>query len=373
MRILHRANNPAGHVRFRERERGVDGGDDVIELRQDVVGKIKRTVAEDVALDAGEETEVVELFVELVDHRDLDAQPRHIQPARLDRAAAMIGDPEILETKLLRCRGHFLERTAAVTRGGVAVERAAKIFRFDQAWEFSRRGRLEFAAVLAQFRRNVIEIERAIQVRLFADDRDFATLFCLFRGGIRRCFAEPILVQSPTALQGPAPDLDIVLFAAGKIIEGERIFRRGHHPQVALNAGAQSHARFRRPLGDHRLDERMVNEERGDFRRRRSRHDEIEIAHDLFPAPVTARDADMERLGMRAQVALQLFRFRGDLPELERARIFLSFVDGVAEFFLRRFAEPRQFRHATGDARLVQLRDRADLQFLVKRLDLFRA
>jgi hypothetical protein len=120
-------------------------------------------------------------------------------------------------------------------------------------------------------------------------------------------------------------------------------------------------------------DERMLDEHRGDLRRRRRRHDEIEIAHDLLPAPITSRDADVERLGMRAQIVLQSFRFRCDLPELEGACVFLPFIDRGAKFFLRRLAEARQFRHAAGDACFVKLRDRANLQFLVKRLDFFRA
>ena len=71
--------------------------------------------------------------IELSDRGDLRAQPRRIESARLDRAAAVIGDAEILQAELLRRRGHFLERVVAVARGGVAMECAAQIFRLDQA------------------------------------------------------------------------------------------------------------------------------------------------------------------------------------------------------------------------------------------------
>ena len=49
------------HLRFGQSESGMDRGDDVIELGQDFVVEIERAVAEDVAFDAGKESEVVEL------------------------------------------------------------------------------------------------------------------------------------------------------------------------------------------------------------------------------------------------------------------------------------------------------------------------
>ena len=50
----------------------------------------------------------------------------------------------------------------------------------------------------------------------------------------------------------------------------------------------------------------------------------------------------------------------------------MPLVDRLAEFFLGRLAEARQFRHAARDAGLMKLRDRADLQLFVERLDLLR-
>ena len=41
---------------------------------------------------------------------------------RLDRAAAVIGDAEILQAELLRRRDHFLERIVTIARGGMAMK-----------------------------------------------------------------------------------------------------------------------------------------------------------------------------------------------------------------------------------------------------------
>src|SRR5437868_4499924 len=113
-------------------------GDDVIQLSQDFVGKIKRAIAEDVALDPGEELEIFEFGIQFPNARELDAQTRFIESARLDRAAAVIGDPEILQAEFLRSRRHLFERVAAIARRGVAMESAAQILRLDEARKFSR-------------------------------------------------------------------------------------------------------------------------------------------------------------------------------------------------------------------------------------------
>jgi len=411
VRILHRADDPSRHVRFGKGEGGMHGGDDVIQLSQDFVGKIKRAIAEDVALDPGEEPEVFEFGIQFPNARELDAQPRFIESARLDRAAAVIGDPEILQAEFLRRRGHFFGRIATIARRGVAMESAAQILRLDEGRKFSRGRSFKFAAVFAQLRRDIIEIERTIKIGFLANDRDLLRrlppwhrrLACGASGHLARCLVlirgingrdarcphrqdacatgfgidwrltEPIFVQGPAALQRPAPHLDVMLLAPGKIIQRERIFRRCHHPQVALNSRAQSYARFRRPVRDDRLSERMLDKHGRDFRRRIGRHDEIEIAHNFLPAAITAGDANVQRVWMGAEIVLQLFRFRRDLPERERAGVFLAFVYGPTEFLLRRLAEPRQLRDAACDAGFMQLRDRADLQFFVERLDLLRA
>ena len=104
----------------------------------------------------------------------------------------------------------------------------------------------------------------------------------------------------------------------------------------------------------------MLDEEfRNRFRLLR-RDNEIEIAHDLFPTPITSGDANMQRFVERAQIVLQRLRFRRDLAELKRTGVFHAIGDGAAKFLLRRFAEPGQLRDALVVARFLQLRDRAD-------------
>ena len=80
----------------------------------------------------GEQTEAVELLVQFANRGDLRAQFGFIDSVRLNRAAAVIGDAEILQAELLRGFRHFFERVVTVARGRVAMKRAAQIFLLDQ-------------------------------------------------------------------------------------------------------------------------------------------------------------------------------------------------------------------------------------------------
>src|SRR5207248_1863606 len=62
-RIFHRANHASGHVRFAQTKSRMNGSNDVIELRQNFIGKIEGAVPKNVAFDSSKETEAVERFV----------------------------------------------------------------------------------------------------------------------------------------------------------------------------------------------------------------------------------------------------------------------------------------------------------------------
>src|SRR5207248_10545014 len=91
---------------------------------------------------------------------------------RSHRAAALIGDANIFEAKFLRGRDHFLEGIVSVAGGSMAMKGAAQVLQLDQARQFSRLCRFEFAAIFAQLRRNEIESESAIETRFFVNFRN---------------------------------------------------------------------------------------------------------------------------------------------------------------------------------------------------------
>ena len=196
-------------------------------------------------------------------------------------------------------------------------------------------------------------------------------LFAAAAVGRRR--RDSIFIKRPAALQGAISHDDVVLFAPGKIIERERILRPAHDTQIALNAGAQPHARFRRPLRDDRFDQRVLDKNGCDLRGRGSGHDEIEVANNLLFPSITPGNANMERVGMSAQILLQRLSFGGDAPELKGSGVLCPFSDRPAKFFLRRFSEAGQLRDPARFASCLKLGNRAHPQLLIQRFDLFRA
>ncbi len=81
----------------------------------------------------------------------------------------------------------------------------------------------------------------------------------------------------------------------------------------------------------------------------------------------------MQRFVERAQIVLQCLRFARDLPEPENPGVLHAIRNRLAELLLCRLAEAWQLRDAIGFTRLLELRNRANVQLLIKRLDLLRA
>src|SRR5260370_25953140 len=101
--------------------------------------------------------------------------------------------------------------------------------------------------------------------------------------------------------------------------------------------------------------------------------DQSEMAHNFSAPAIAASDAGMQGVGMGREIVSERFRLVRNLAKLKRTKMFHSIRDRMTNFSLRRFSKTRQFRDAAGLARFLQLRDRADVKFLVKSLDLFRA
>src|SRR3989442_12568914 len=103
----------------------MNGHNDVIELCQDFVWKIKRTVAQNVALHSRKNAEAAQLVIQRPNACDLEAQLRFVQSMRLDRAAAMVCDPEVLESQLLCSFRHLLDGVVPIACGCVTMKCAA--------------------------------------------------------------------------------------------------------------------------------------------------------------------------------------------------------------------------------------------------------
>ncbi len=83
----------------------------------------------------------------------------------------VVGDGHVLVAMRPRRLGHFFDGIAAVGFDGVHVHVALQISLRDQRRQGMRRGRINLAQVLAQFGRNVVELELGVDF-FFGFSRD---------------------------------------------------------------------------------------------------------------------------------------------------------------------------------------------------------
>src|SRR5207302_9853156 len=129
--IGNRANDTLRHFRFAEIERRMHRSDDEIELRQNLIVEIERTVAQNIAFNSAENANVRQCALQFSNLRLLDLQPCGIESVRLHRAATVIGDPNIFEATSLRCCDHFLEAMSSVTAARMTMKRAAPVVQLE--------------------------------------------------------------------------------------------------------------------------------------------------------------------------------------------------------------------------------------------------
>ena len=99
---------------------------DDIELGQALIGQVHRPVRADVAFDPGEQREAVEPGAGLAHRAGVRERARFVQAVGHRQRLAVIGDGEVVKARRLRRPGHRLDRVAAVRRGRVAMQVAAK-------------------------------------------------------------------------------------------------------------------------------------------------------------------------------------------------------------------------------------------------------
>ncbi len=153
--VVHRADNPSGLVFGGKIELRVNRADHHIQFFKNIVRQVERTVFENVHFTRFQESNALELFIQLVNAPHLLPQPFCIEPANHRDALRMLRDGEIFVSALARCFGHFLDAVATVGVCGVAVQIAADVFEPYKPRQTAFARGINFAATLAQFRLDV--------------------------------------------------------------------------------------------------------------------------------------------------------------------------------------------------------------------------
>src|SRR6266496_6558902 len=104
----------------------------IIELRQNFVWKIKRTIAQNIAFHTRKQAKAAQLLVQHPNAGDLEAQLRFVDSVCLSRAAAMVGDSKVLKSQFLRGLRHFFDGVVPVARSGVTMKCAAQELRSEE-------------------------------------------------------------------------------------------------------------------------------------------------------------------------------------------------------------------------------------------------
>src|SRR5215216_5738240 len=128
----------------------MNGCHDIIELGQNFVWKIKRTIAQNIAFDTRKQAKAVQQFlVQCPNAGDLEAQLCFVESMCLSRAAAVVCDSEILESQFLCSARHLFDGVVPVARSGVTMKCAAQIFLFNEFWQRMVFSGFEFTPILS--------------------------------------------------------------------------------------------------------------------------------------------------------------------------------------------------------------------------------
>ncbi len=162
-------------------------------------------------------------------------------------------------------------------------------------------------------------------------------------------------------------------FGAGEIDEGRAEARVRHDPCVHLQAGLQPHRRPRRTLRDD-LGDFIVGGQRGhDRRRATARDDEVEVAHGVARAAITAGDHHLPHARDGGEVRPQGFGVARGVREFHASRRSALAGDRVQDTLLRARPEARQLPHTPVVRRARELLDGLYAEHFVQLANAHRA
>ena len=110
------------------------------------------------------------------------------------------------------------------------MKSSAEIRPFNQVGKASAFRGFQLAAIFTQLGLNVGETERSVDISLEVNIGKRLLELATLRS------AKTIFIERPASAPGARPHADIVLFAAGEIVEGKRILGSCYRAQIALDS-----------------------------------------------------------------------------------------------------------------------------------------
>ena len=132
VRILDGLDQAFGHLRGLLVEDGMHAGNHNIHLHEDVIGKVKLAVSENVDLNAGEDANSADFLFCLSNVLDVLHGALVIESVGESQVLGVVRDGHVFVAMLFRGLRHLFDRVAAVGLHGVHVNVALKVGLRDQ-------------------------------------------------------------------------------------------------------------------------------------------------------------------------------------------------------------------------------------------------
>ena len=201
-----------------------------------------------------------------------------VHAIRHRKVLRVVGNGDVLQPPRDRRLCHLPNRVAPVGFGRMHMQIAAQIAAHNQLWQSVFRSCIQFAAVLPQLRRNVIEIERVINILLCRRSNDDI----IFKPQQR------VFAQRQAAFNCALPQRNVMHLRPGKILQRRSITRPREQSHIDLKVVAKREAdlvlSLRQELVDQRKRRNVVHRCSNHFGlASRSSHQQIQVADTLSP------------------------------------------------------------------------------------------
>ena len=272
IRVFHRPDDAAGHCIPFLAHRVVDGGDDPVQHCQHVVGEIHGAVGADVHFGTAEDGHIVAVLqplkrLNLADQAFRRQAVGHAQPL------GVVGDGHIFVAHCGHGGDHCLQGKLAVAPVAVHMQVAAQVgFRY-QVGQAAAAGGLQLVGAPPEFGGDPGQAEAGVEGFLVGE--------MLGHAGFN--YGNAVLVERQALPVGVVPQPDVVLLAAGEVLE------HCAHPvglaeaQVNLDAGRYYHRGFGVALRQSFADGGQGGQGRPGFGGIVGDGDEVNVADSFLP------------------------------------------------------------------------------------------
>ncbi len=352
-----------GHLVSGELEVAVDGADDPVGATEEVVVHVEGAVFEDVDLDAGEDPDSVDSGVGCGDGVEVAGEAVGSHAVGDPDVLRVVGDGDEGVAEVPGGFGHLDDGVAPVGLGGVHVEVAADVVCGEEGGQAVVGGEVELVAAFPELGGDEVEAEGGEEVFLGAGGQDFV--------GVDS--GDPVFADLEAHSFGPGSQGDMMLFAAGEVVECGAKDLGVDGAEVDLDAPAEADGGLGLAGGDDVGDFCEVTKGLVDGFGVDGGDEEVDVADGLAAAAQGAGDLDGLDLGEGGEVVAERFCDPAGFGQGDAIAGQFEAVDLGEDLLLGAGAEAGEFPDFAGLAGFFEGLDGGDAELVVDQLDPFGA